>query len=176
MNKLSKLLLLGAGVAFAWRAWSDKRPGASRGASAAGPRDFFGKAMRSGVAELEVARSGQLRGASAEVRRFALELEHDHEHLNAELAEAAGRALPELDEGQRSVLAQVNDHQGEAFDQAWLRHLARSHAKAIRLFEQAASGDGEAAGLASRALPTLRAHAERVRELQSGGTSASDAA
>ena len=157
MKAIKLALLAGAGVA-AWKALSRQAPGS-----------FFEQALRSGTAEVEVAKSAQLRGASAELRRFAQQVEHDHGELNQKLVEASGLQVPEPDARQQAMIKQLDDHQGEEYDQAWLRHMARSHAKAIRLYQQTADQAGAGAQVASQALPKLREHARQVEELQGSG-------
>lgn len=151
---LKLAVVAGAGVA-AWKAMSRRAPGS-----------FHEQALRSGVAEVEAARSAQLRGASAGLRGFAQQMEHDHAQLNARLAEAAGIEVPALDARQRAAQARMDAHQGEAFDRAWLRHMARAHASAIRRFQREVDQHGPGAAVAAQALPGLRAHARRIDELR----------
>ncbi|MEN1958387.1 DUF4142 domain-containing protein [Luteimonas changyuni] len=152
-------MLAGAGVA-AWKAFNNRQAGTQAAGS------FFQEALQRGVADVEAARSAQLRGASAELRRFAQQLEHDHGQLNQGLADAAGSDLPEPDDRQRKALHALDDHQGAAYDRAWLRHMARGHAGAIRLYQRTADADGPGAALASGALSTLREHARTMEDLR----------
>lgn len=154
LRAIKLAVLAGAGVA-AWKAINRQSPGS-----------FFAQALRSGVAEVEAARSAQLRGASAEVRRFAQQVELDHTQLNEDLAEAGGLEIPEPDARQRAVQHAIDLNQGAAYDRAWLRHMARSHARAISLYQRTVDQAGPGARLASRALPKLREHARKVEELQ----------
>lgn len=154
LRAIKLALLAGAGVA-AWKAVSRQSPGS-----------FFEQALRSGVGEVEAARSAQLRGASAEVRRFAQQVEHDHSELNERLAEAGGLEVPEPDTRQQAMLRGLDASQGPAYDRGWLRHMARSHAKAISLYQRTVDQAGPGAQVASQALPKLREHARKVEELQ----------
>lgn len=156
-------MLAGAGVA-AWKAFNNRQGGTQAAGS------FFQEALQRGVADVEAARSAQLRGASAELRRFAQQLEHDHGQLNQGLADAAGIDLPEPDDRQRKALHALDDHQGAAYDRAWLRHMARGHAGAIRLYQRAADADGPGAALAAGALSTLREHARTMEDLRRNST------
>lgn len=171
LGRLIKLgVLAGAGYA-AWKTMA-KRPARSGSG-------FFQQALQSGVADVAAARSAQLRGASADVRAFAQQLEHDHGEHNRELAQASGLELPEPDARQADALHALDQLQGEAYDRAWLQHMAKSHRDAIRACEREVSQGGAGGPLAEDVLPRLRAHAERLAELQSGvsgtGTSATDA-
>ncbi|MEN1940236.1 DUF4142 domain-containing protein [Luteimonas sp. MJ246] len=152
-------MLAGAGVA-AWKAFKNRQGSTQASGS------FFERALQGGVADIEAARSAQLRGASAELRRFAQQLEHDHGQLNQRLADAGGIELPEPDDRQRKALHALDEHQGAAYDRAWLRHMARGHASAIRLCQRRADAGGPGAGVASEALSTLRDHARTLDELR----------
>ena len=127
---------------------------------------FFVQALQSGAAEVEVARSAQLRGAGAALRSFALRLEREHHRLNEQLAEASGLDIPPADTRQRAALHRLDLHQGTAYDRAWLRHMKRSHRLAIGLYEREVEQDGPGAAIAGEALPMLREHASRVAELR----------
>jgi putative membrane protein len=158
IGKIIKFAMLaGAGVA-AWKAY--ERRGESR--------PFLEQALHDGVGGVEVARSAQLRGASAELRRFAQQLEHDHVELNRKLAEAAGVDIPRPDARQRGVLHELDQHQGEAYDRSWLRHMARSHGRAIRMFQREVDQAGAGASIAAEALPKLRDHDRRLAVIRSG--------
>lgn len=151
-------LLAGAGMA-AWKAMQ-QRQGAQSG-------PFAESALRDSVAMAAAARSAQLRGASAELRGLAQQLEHDHGELNGRLAEAAGTQVPDSpDASAQDALRKLDGAQGEDYDRAWLRHMASGHARAIRMFQREVDQDGSAADVASEALPRLREHARRIRELQ----------
>ena len=143
LGRLIKLgVLAGAGYA-AWKTLS--KPQGLR------KQPFFQQALQSGVADVAAARSAQLRGASAEVRAFAQQLEHDHREHNLELAQAAGLDLPEPDARQASALHAIDQKQGEAYDQAWLKHMARCHGDAIRLYEREFAQSGAGGPLAEAA-------------------------
>src|SRR5690606_27504211 len=93
---LKLAVVAGAGMA-AWKAMSRGAPGS-----------FHEQALRHGAAEVEAARSAQLRGASAELRRFAQQMEHEHAELNARLAEASGLQVPSPDSRQRAAQANID--------------------------------------------------------------------
>lgn len=162
LGRLIKLgVLAGAGYA-AWKTMA-KRPARTGGG-------FFQQAMQSGVADVAAARSAQLRGASADVRAFAQQLEHDHGEYNSELAQASGLELPEPDARQAEELHALDKLQGEAYDRAWLQHMAKCHRDSIRACEREVAQRGAGGPLAEDMLPKLRAHAERLAELQSSAS------
>lgn len=150
-------VVAGAGYA-AWKAYARREPGG----------DFFARALREGALEVESARSAQLRGAAAEVRRLAQHMEHAHGAINKRLSEAAGTEVPVPDDAQRAALHAVELNQGDAFDQAWLRHEAQSHARAIQLFQAEIRRSGPGHVVAAELLPELQAHAHEIAGLQAG--------
>ena len=165
LSNLIKLgVLAGAGYA-AWKAFGRSNP-----------RPFFEQALQAGAADAEAARSAQLRGASASVRSFAQQLEREHGQHNSRLAEASGSQVPQPDGRQRAKLHKLDLHQGEAYDRAWLRHMAQSHHESIRLYQNEVDRSGPGAAIAADALPDLRAHARRLAELQAEMTGSAEAA
>lgn len=165
LARIIKLAMLAGAGAAAWKAY------ARRGE----PKTFLERALQDGVAEVEAARSAQLRGASAELRRFAQQLEHDHATLNGQLADAAGCGIPKPDARQRDTLQRLDQQQGEDYDRAWLRHMARSHGRAIRMYQREVDQGGTSAAIAADALPKLREHDRQVAGLASGSSRASEA-
>lgn len=157
---LANVIKLGvlAGVGYAaWKAFARQQS-----------HSFFKQALQAGAADVEAARSAELRGAAAGVRGFAQQLEREHAHQNLQLAEASGLKIPPPDARQRGTLHQLDLQQGEAYDRAWLRHMAQSHHTAIQLYQHEVDKAGPGAELAAEALPQLRANARRVAELQLG--------
>lgn len=140
---------------------------ASDGAEAA----FLREALRSGVAELSLAEFARDHAQSGAVKSLATALSGDHAALNDRLrARAGGSADPAPTARQRSEAAHLRALEGAAFDDAWLEHLSRSHARAIARFQAVASGadSAETRTLASEALPTLRSHRDRIALLRQG--------
>jgi predicted outer membrane protein len=155
LTQIIKFGALGGAGYAAWRAFRRRQP-----------PSFFAQALQTGATEVEAARSGQLRGASAALRGFALELEREHERRNERLVEASGLEIPPPGARQRATLRSLDLHQGAAHDRAWLRHMRRSLREAIALYEREVVQDGPGAAVAVAALPALREHARRIEELR----------
>ncbi len=156
---LGRLIKLGvvAGASYAaWKALSKQPP----------KQSFFQQALQSGIADVAAAQSAQLRAASADVRAFAQQLEHDHGGHNRDLADASGLDLAEPDDRQLADLHAIDLLQGEAYDRAWLKHMSKCHRRTIRLYEREVEQGGAGGPLAEEVLPRLRAHAERIGQLQ----------
>src|SRR5690606_35277919 len=130
--------------------------------------DFSARALSEGALEVESARSAQLRGAAAEVRRLAQHMEHAHGAINKRLSEAAGTEVPVPDDAQRAALHAVELNQGDAFDQAWLRHEAQSHARAIQLFQAEMRRSGPGHDLAAELPPEPTAPGTRMHRAPAG--------
>lgn len=127
---------------------------------------FFREALQGGVGDVAAARSAQRRGASAELRAFAQQLERAHAEHNVELAQASGLDQPDPDPRQLAALRKVERAQGRDYDRAWLDHVGRCHADAVLLYEREVAQAGAGGPLAEDVLPRLRAHAGRVAELR----------
>jgi putative membrane protein len=78
--------------------------------------------------------------------------------------------LPEDAQQKYQELQQLSDAE---FDEAYMDEMVKDHEKDVELFEQAQSGeDPDLRAFAEETLPTLRAHLELAREVQSQITAA----
>jgi putative membrane protein len=101
-------------------------------------------------------------------------LVEDHGMVNAELTELAARKNVTLPMqlgtdvlAERDQLAKLS---GAAFDDAYLKAMARGHEKGIGLFttESTSGADPEAKAWAGKILPKLKTHLAKVKELCGG--------
>lgn len=139
---------------------------------------FYSEALQSGVAELALAEYARDQARSDDVKVLAGMLVRDHEALNDKLRSASGlSADPAPTAEQRDEDARLRALRGDAFDAAWLEHMATGHDRSIARFEAAANGSGsdQARRLAAEALPTLRSHRDAIERLRKGGSTAESA-
>lgn len=134
-------------------------------ASAQADRDFLTSALSSGMSEVALSRQVQSRSPTARIRALAEHIADDHDALNDRLGALLGASVTPGAE-HRATEAMLASKQGVEIDQAYLRHMADGHRKAIALYEAAASSASNAAvrALAADALPKLREHAQAVNE------------
>jgi putative membrane protein len=138
--------------------------------------DFIKTAARKGMSEVKCAQLALAKSEDAKVRDLAAMLVKDHSSANEELkgiAEKINVTVPkELDEKAKKKLADLEKKSGKEFDTAFLNGMATSHRKGIVLFEAGAkvSKDEPVLTFIQKTLPTLKHHAEKVKEL--GGVDA----
>lgn len=130
---------------------------------------FYEQALRSGASAAAASRMAHQRSSNEEVLQLAVQMERDHTSINRRLAAAGGIRVPQLDAEQRALQDRLRELSGTGFDEVWLRHMQRSHARSIALYERAVRGaaSAETRELAESILPTLHSHIDRVEGLLS---------
>lgn len=133
---------------------------------------FVKTAGESGMGEVKIATLGTQKAERADVKEFATMLVTDHTKVNEELAGLAKAKNVDLSQ---VISADASDdfkslekESGAGFDKAFLAHMKDSHEASIANFEDAAKDgtDGEVKAWASKTLPALRAHLDKIKELQ----------
>jgi len=159
-------LLLGLALA----AGASAQPGASRGAALPDDdRTFMLKAAQEGLAEIELGKLAQRRGASASIRQLGSRMAADHRKFHAVLRSLARRkavALPSaLDREHAARAEQMQGLSGPQFDHGYAGYVVKAHREAVAEFEKAARGarDRDLRALAARRLPALKRHLALAR-------------
>lgn len=134
---------------------------------------FIKMAGQDGMAEVKLATLGTQKAERADVKDFATMLVNDHTKANEELstlAQAKGVELsavisPDAAEDFKAL----EKESGASFDKAFLAQMKSDHETCISNFEDAEknAADSDVKSWASKTLPTLRAHLDKVKELQS---------
>jgi putative membrane protein len=130
----------------------------------AADQDFATKAAQGGMAEVELGKLAQERGASAHVKEYGKMLVDDHTRLNNELKDIASKeniTLPtDISPEQRRNIDRLAKLSGSQFDREFLKDSAKDHREDIAEFEkEAKNGQNQALkNFASTSLPTLREH------------------
>ncbi len=143
-------------------------------------REFVNKAAETGMAEVELARLGEQKGSSDQVKDFAKKLADDHTKANDELKRIAGDMnvnLPsEMDSRDRKALDRLQNLSGAQFDREFLRMAQQHHQQDVQLFQhQAKNGENEQLkSFASNTLPTLQNHLETARSMHPGSGHSAD--
>jgi putative membrane protein len=160
------LALLAAAGAQAQSASQPASPaGMKAGASvAAADKTFVQKAAVGGMAEVELGKLAQQKGASADVKQFGSRMVDDHSKANDELtqiASAKGIALPtDLDAKSKSELAKLQKLSSAQFDRAYMDGMVADHKQDVAEFkkESTAGRDSDLKAFAAKTLPTLQDH------------------
>jgi len=125
--------------------------------------NFIKKASQDGLVEVQLASLAQQKAASDDVKKFAVQMQADHEKANSDLqAIAASKHVSVasgLDQEHQEMVSELTTKSGQAFDAAYASHMVAAHKKAVALFTSAShSSDPQIAEFASKTLPTLEHH------------------
>lgn len=138
----------------------------------AGDEKFVKQAAAAGKAEVKLATLGTQKAGRADVKELATMLVADHTKANGELAALAESKKVELsaviDPKAAETFKSLEKESGKGFDKAFLTHLEKAHKTCIADFEDASKNaeDADVRAWAGNTLPTLRAHLDKVKELQ----------
>jgi putative membrane protein len=134
-------------------------------------RNFVVQAAEGGMAEVELGKVAQQKGASDAVKQFGERMVADHGKANKELQSLAtklGVTVPaKLSEKHQSDMQKLSKLSGSEFDREYASHMVMDHEKTVSLFEtQAKQGDTpELKAFAAKTLPVLQEHLKMARGL-----------
>ena len=134
---------------------------------------FIRTAGESGKAEVDLAKLAIEKSMNANVKAFAEALRNDHEKANAELGELADRKGVTIAATTASAKAMHNKlaaMSGAEFDKAFLAQMVSDHEKAVSDFtkESKDTKDADIQAFSDKALPTLKDHLARAKDLKAG--------
>jgi len=125
--------------------------------------------------EIEAGKIAQQKAKSADVKAFGKMMVTDHTAMSNELkplATAAGQTPPTgMDERRKGMIDNLNAASAADFDNVYLSQQEAAHNEALDLMK-GYSERGDDAGLkaaASKAVPKIQAHLDRVRQLKGAG-------
>ena len=133
---------------------------------------FLQNASNGGLAEVELGKLAQQRGASKDVKSFGARMVEDHGKANKELAALAARKgvsfptrIDRKDEALRDRLSKLS---GPAFDKAYMQAMTADHEHDVADFHKVAeaSSDPDVREFAVHTLPTLTSHLDEARRIQ----------
>lgn len=133
-------------------------------AISAADRKFVETAGEAGLAEVEMAKAAQQRGAGMDVKSFADRMVADHGKTNEELKSIAttkGIPVPDkLSAKDSRELAKLQKLDAGKFDKEYVSSQVAAHKDAVKLFkkESASGKDAELKMFATSTLPTLQEH------------------
>lgn len=137
-------------------------------------RAFVKEAIQGDLAEIQIGKLAQEKGASEQVKQFGQRLQNDH-GANLEkarqLAASLGVAAPTApDAKQNAAYARLNGLSGPQFDQRFAKKMVRDHKKDIKAFRKESKRSGAAGDFAKQTLPTLQEHLKVAKSLTSSKT------
>ncbi len=133
---------------------------------------FFVTAAEDGMAEVELGKLAQQKGASEQVKGFGTQMVTDHTKAGDELkalAASKGVTLPATPGKHQKDIDKLGKKSGADFDRDYARHMVDAHKKAVSLFQKASKsgGDADVKAFAGKTLPTLQQHLEHANTLNS---------
>jgi putative membrane protein len=132
-------------------------------------RMFMKEAVQGDLAEIEIGKLAQQKGASDKVRQFGQKLETDHSAnlKKAEpLAGSLGLTPPTApNANQKATYEKLSRLSGKDFDRAFAKKMLKDHKNDIREFRRESRRSGPAADFAKSTLPTLEEHLKIAKSL-----------
>lgn len=141
---------------------------ATTGVDATADADFYRQAMEGNQKEVALGNLAQEQAQAQAVKDYATMMVTDHSAMNQQVAAAAGMADAAMPAAEPSATADLEGKTGADFDRAYIDMMVADHEKTIAMFEDAAENAATEAArtLAASALPKLREHLQKARELQ----------
>jgi putative membrane protein len=130
---------------------------------------FVKEAIQGDLAEIQIGRLAQRKGASDGVKQFGQTLESDHTaglQKAKSLAASLGMMAPSAPNAkQKSTYNQLSRLSGRRFDRQLAKRMVKDHEKDVQAFRLKRRKIGPAAEFARQTLPTLEAHLKQAKSL-----------
>ena len=156
------------------RAEAQRRGGNGGAAARAADLTFVANAGAGDMYEIESSRLALQRSQRADVREFAQMMIDHHMRTTRDVSEAARRdglspPAPRLMPAQRTMVRQLQNARGNAFDRMYLMQQSTAHQQALTLHRnRARTGRGALSQAASGAVPIVQQHITQLRTLSRG--------
>jgi len=152
------------------------RTSAEQSTSAAKPssfdQKFVSKAVKGGLAEVELGELASKKGTREDVRKFGQRMVADHGKANAELkslAKKKGFPVPgNLASESSKKLEKLSKLEGDEFDKAYIKEMLEDHEHDVKEFHEAAAelGDPDLKAFVKETLPVLKSHLQSIKEIE----------
>ena len=135
---------------------------------------FMTKAASGGTLEVQLGQLALRQGSNQRVKDFGAMMVRDHGKANDELKGIASSKNVTLSDSlmpeHKKHLQHLQNRKGAAFDKEYMSMMVEDHQKDVGEFEKASNNlaDGEVKAFATRTLPTLRAHLDSAKNVNSG--------
>ncbi len=132
---------------------------------------FAVAAANGGMAEVELGKLAQEKGANSKVKDFGAMMVSDHSKANDEmkaLAKSKGITLPDaIDSEEQKTKDDLSAKSGADFDKAYVSNMIDDHKKDIKDFEDATKNlkDADLKAFAVKTLPTLKMHLDAIQKI-----------
>ena len=149
------------------------RTGTTGATAAAEDVKFIEKAASSGLHEVHLGQLASDRASDPEVKKFGEMMVTDHGKANKELmavAQQMGVKVPtQMNAEHQAEVTKFTGMKGQAFDQAYIKHMVDDHKKGVELFTKASetAKDSHLKSFAGKTLPTVREHLTKAEQIAS---------
>jgi putative membrane protein len=134
---------------------------------------FAMKAAQGGVAEVQMGKMAAEKASSPDVKAFGRQMVDDHTKANDDLnsvAEKKRMTLPaDMNAHQQDSYSKLRRLSRDEFDRAYVKDMVKDHEEDVKEFQKEAhkGKDEEIKGFASRTLPVLQQHLDKIKSIQS---------
>ncbi|MFL6351288.1 MAG: DUF4142 domain-containing protein [Bryobacteraceae bacterium] len=134
---------------------------------------FAMKAAQGSGAEVQMGKLAAEKASSADVKAFGRQMIHDHTKANDDLKAVAEKKrmtlAADMDAHELPQYSKLQRLSGAAFDRAYVKDMVKDHEEDVKEFQKEAKNgqDEDIKGFASRTLPVLQAHLDKIKSIQS---------
>jgi putative membrane protein len=135
-----------------------------------GDGSFVTKAVRGGLAEVEMGNLAKQRASNDKVKEFGQKMIDDHSKANDELRALAtrkGLSVPgSVDSDTRATMKRLSGLHGAAFDRAYMKDMVDDHEKDVADFQRESQdgADDDMKAFAAKTLPILKQHLKMAQD------------
>lgn len=165
------LLFLGA-AAMAQNTSSQQMDNGAKKMMKSADTTFAMKAAQGGIAEVQLGKLAAEKASNPDVKAFGQQMVDDHSKANDDLKSVAakeGMTLPsDVNAKQQAMYNRLQKLSGAAFDQAYVKDMVMDHQEDVRVFQKEANSgkDDQMKGFASRTLPVIQGHLDKIKSIQ----------
>lgn len=143
--------------------------------AAASAKNFVRDASMSNQFEIQSSQMALERSRDDNVKQFAQHMIDDHSEAGKNLESALSSSesnveapADQLDAKHQKMLDRLGKLEGAAFDKEYIKHQAKAHDQAVKLFRNySQKGEDDALkNFATETLPTLERHQQMVKEIK----------
>ncbi len=134
---------------------------------------FAMKAAQGGMAEVKLGKLAADKASNSDVKAFGQQMVDDHSKANDDLkstAEKEGMTLPtDVNAKQQAMYDRLDKLSGAAFDKAYVNDMVKDHEEDVKEFQKEANAgkDAQIKDFASRTLPVIQGHLDKIKSIQS---------
>lgn len=133
---------------------------------------FAMKAAQGGMAEVKLGQLAADKASNPDVKAFGQQMVDDHGKANDDLKSTAQKknmTLPsDVNAKQQAMYDRLSKLSGTAFDHAYVNDMVKDHQEDVKEFQKEVNSgkDDDIKGFASRTLPVIQGHLDKIKSIQ----------